>query len=152
MPEISLILPLKRSAYTELEYLGRGPHENYIDRNEGADLGLYKAKIDALYVNYQKPQEYGERTGVRKAVLKGENSVKIEADTEIELNVSPYTAEMLEVAAHKHNLPEGDTLFVRLIARQMGVGGYDSWGAHTLEEYKNLSGKEYKFGFSIIPQ
>lgn len=152
IPEISMILPLERSAYTNLEYLGRGPHENYIDRNEGADIGLYKTKIDDLYVNYQKPQEYGERTGVRNAVLKGDGKVAFEADTEIELNVSPYTAYMLEEAAHKHNLPEGDTLYVRLVARQMGVGGYDSWGSHTLEEYKIFSAAEYRYGFSIIPQ
>ena len=150
VPEISMILPLERNCYNELEYLGRGPHENYIDRCEGADIGLYKVKIDDLYVNYQKPQEYGERTGVRAALLKGDGRVSFEADTEMELNVSPYTAYMLEEAAHRHNLPEGDTLYVRLICRQMGIGGYDSWGAHTLEEYKNLSGKKYAYGFSMI--
>lgn len=152
VPEISMILPLERSAYTDLVYLGRGPHENYIDRNEGAYIGLYNTKIDDLYVNYQKPQEYGERTGVRRANLKGEGGIVFEADKEIELNVSPYTAYMLEEAAHKHNLPEGDTLYVRLIMRQMGVGGYDSWGAHALEEHKILSMADYSYGFSIIPQ
>ena len=152
LPEISMILPLEREAYTDLEYLGRGPHENYIDRNTGADIGLYKTKLDALYVNYQKPQEYGERTGVRKAVLKGDSKIAFEADKEIELNVSPYTAYMLEEADHKHSLPEGDTLYVRLILRQMGVGGYDSWGSHTLEEYKIFAMNDYSYGFSIIPQ
>ena len=147
-----MILPLERAAYTDLEYLGRGPHENYIDRNTGADIGLYKARIDDLYVDYQKPQEYGERTGVRKATLKGDSRVSFEADREIELNVSPYTAYMLEEADHRHNLTEGDTLYVRLILRQMGVGGYDSWGAHTLEEHKIFSMNDYSYGFSIIPQ
>ncbi len=150
VPEISMILPVERDAYSELEYLGRGPHENYIDRCEGADIGLYRVKIPELYVDYQKPQEHGERTGVRWAKLKGEDTLAFEADTEIELNASPYTAYMLEDAAHKHNLPEGDTLYVRLVCRQMGIGGYDSWGAHTLEEYKNISGREYSYGFSMI--
>ncbi len=152
VPEISMILPLERCAYTDLEYLGRGPHENYIDRNTGADIGLYKTKLDDLYVNYQKPQEYGERTGVRRAVLKGDGKITFEADKEIELNVSPYTAYMLEEAAHKHNLTEGDTLYVRLILRQMGIGGYDSWGAHALDEHKIFSNNTYSYGFSIIPQ
>lgn len=150
IPEISMILPLERKAYTDLDYLGRGPHENYIDRREGADIGLYKLKLDELYVNYQKPQEYGERTGVRHATVKGEEKITFEADKEIELNISPYTAYMLEEADHRHSLPEGDTLYVRLIARQMGVGGYDSWGAHTLEEHKIFSDSEYSYGFSII--
>lgn len=151
VPELSMVLPLERSAYTDLEYLGRGPHENYIDRNTGADIGLYKVKIADLYVNYQKPQEHGERTGVRKASLKGDGKIIFEADKEMELNVSPYTAYMLEEAAHKHNLPEGDTLYVRLVLRQMGVGGYDSWGAHPLEEHKIFSSSDYSYGFSIIP-
>ncbi len=151
VPELSMVLPLERSAYTDLEYLGKGPHENYIDRNTGADIGLYKTKIDDLYVNYQKPQEYGERTAVRKATLKGDGKISFEADTEMELNVSPYTAYMLEEAGHKHNLPEGDTLYVRLILRQMGVGGYDSWGAHPLEEHKIFAMNDYSYGFSIIP-
>ena len=59
---------------------------------------------------------------------------------------------MLEEADHKHSLPEGDTLYVRLILRQMGVGGYDSWGSHTLEEYKIFAMNDYSYGFSIIPQ
>ena len=151
VPELSMILPVERAAYTELEYLGRGPHENYIDRNTGADIGLYKTKIDELYVNYQKPQEYGERTGVRRALLSGDGRIAFEADTEIELNVSPYTAYMLEEADHRHSLPEGDTLYVRLILRQMGVGGYDSWGAHALEEHKIFSMSDYSYGFTIIP-
>lgn len=150
IPEISMILPVERDVYTDLEYLGRGPHENYIDRNDGADIGLHKVKIDELYVDYQKPQEYGERTGVRRALLKGKGKVTFEADTEMELNISPYTAYMLEDAAHKHNLPEGDTLYVRLVLRQMGVGGYDSWGAHPLEEHKIFSNNEYSYGFSMI--
>ena len=152
VPELSMMLPLERSAYTDLEYLGRGPHENYIDRNTGADIGLYKTTIDGLYVNYQKPQEYGERTGVRKAALKGDGKISFEADTEMELNVSPYTAYMLEEADHRHSLPEGDILYVRLILRQMGIGGYDSWGAHTLEEHKIFAMNDYSYGFSIIPQ
>lgn len=152
VPEISMILPVERAAYTDLEYLGRGPHENYIDRNEGADIGLYKTKLDALYVNYQKPQEHGERTGVRHATVKGDGKIRFEADTEFEFNASPYSFEMLEQAAHRHNLPEEDVLYVRLVLRQMGVGGYDSWGAHTLDEYKIFSGSTYKYGFSIIPE
>lgn len=150
IPEISLIFPLSNE-YDRLEYLGRGPHENYIDRNTGAYMGLYKTAIEELFVAYQKPQEYGERTGVRRAVLKSINSsIAFEADSEMEINVSPYTADEIERAPHIHELPESEKLYFRAVARQMGIGGYDSWGSHTLDEFKNLSGKEYKYGFSVI--
>ncbi len=150
IPEVSLIIPLKNE-YTRLEYLGRGPHENYIDRNCSADIGLYKTELKDLFVPYLKPQEYGERTGVRRARLMGDSAeLSFEADTEMELNVSEWTASQLENALHAHELPESDKLYVRAVARQMGVGGYDSWGCHTLEEYKNLTDKDYKFSFSIL--
>lgn len=149
IPEVSMIFPLKKE-YTSLDYLGKGPHENYIDRNTSADIGLYRTSIDALYVNYQKPQEHGERTGVRYAELCGDRKITFEADTEMEFNVCPFSAEILEATAHKHELPQSDTLYVRAIARQMGIGGFDSWGAHTLEEFKNKTDVEYKYGFSIV--
>ena len=149
IPEISLVFPLKRE-YDRIEYLGKGPHENYIDRAYGADIGLYRTDIDNLFVNYQKPQEHGERTGVRYAVLSGERKIRFEADKEMEFNVCPWNSDTLENTPHIHELPESNTLYVRAIARQMGVGGYDSWGAQTLDEYKNKCGVEYKYGFSVI--
>ena len=149
VPEISVIIPLKKE-YDKLEYLGRGPHENYIDRNYSADIALYKTSIEDLFVPYLKPQEHGERTGVRRAKLTGTAEIAFEADTEMEINVCPWTSFQLEDAPHTHELPESDKLYFRAVARQMGIGGYDSWGAHTNEEFKNHSGKEYKFGFSIL--
>lgn len=151
IPEISMIFPLKKD-YDRLEYLGKGPHENYIDRDRSADIGVYRTDINSLYVNYQKPQEHGERTGVRYATLSGSRKLTFEADKEMEFNVCPWKAETLENTGHKHELPESDALYVRAIARQMGIGGFDSWGSHTLDEYKNKTGKEYKYGFSIIPE
>ena len=150
IPEISLVFPFKNE-YERLEYLGRGPIENYIDRNTGADIGLYKTSVDDMFVPYQKPQEHGNRTGVRYAVLAGyPDKIKFEADNEIEFNVCRNTVYEIEEALHIHEIPKSDKLYVRAILRQMGIGGYDSWGAHTLEEYKIKAGKKYEYGFGII--
>ncbi len=150
IPEISVVFPFK-SDYERLEYLGRGPMENYIDRNTGADLGLYKTAVDDLFVPYQKPQEYGNRTGVRYAVLAGyPDKIRFEADTEMEFNVCRNTVYELEDALHIHELPQSDKLYVRAILKQMGVGGYDSWGSHTLDEYKIFAGNTYSYGFNVI--
>ena len=150
IPEISLVFPFKNS-YERLEYLGRGPMENYIDRNTGAYLGLYKTSVDDIFVPYQKPQEHGNRTGVRYAVLAGyPDKIRLEADDEMELGICRNTVYEIEEAAHIHELPESDKLYVRAILKQMGIGGYDSWGAHTLEEYKIKAGRKYSYGFSII--
>ena len=150
IPEISLVFPLK-DEYERLEYLGRGPMENHIDRNTGADIALYKTAVDELFVPYQKPQEHGNRTGVRYAVLAGyPDKIKFEADTEMEFNVCRNTVYEIEEALHIHEIPKSDKLYVRAILKQMGIGGYDSWGSHTLEEYKIHSGEKYEYGFGII--
>ncbi len=88
-----------------MDYLGRGPHENYIDRNHSADVGLYKINIDNLYTPYLKPQENGERTSVRYAnFVSTDNKLRIEADNEMEINVSKYTIDALERAKHSYEL------------------------------------------------
>ena len=145
-----MIFPFIRH-YDTFEYLGRGPHENYIDRCVSADMGLYKIKIDDLFVPYLKPQEHGQRTGITSARIMGaEGEIAFASESEIEMNVCPYSIEQLENALHTHELPESDTLYVRVALRQMGIGGYDSWGAHTLDEYKIKSGEKYSYKFSII--
>lgn len=151
IPEIGLKFELDKDYY-RLDYLGRGPHENYIDRNHSADVGLYKINIDDMFVPYLKPQEHGERTSVRYAILvSGDSKLRIEADDEMEINVSKYSIDSLERAKHPHELKESEKLQLRIIHRQMGVGGYDSWGSRVLDEYTNKTDKTYKFGFNIIP-
>ena len=150
VPLVGLLLPLVNRYHT-LQYLGRGPHENYVDRKESADVGLYRIPISDLYVPYLKPQEHGERTDVRHAKLIGpKGDLTLEAADVMELNVSPWSAKTLEETAHGYALPQSDVLFVRPAACQMGVGGYDSWGAHTLDEYKLFAGKTYQFSFTIL--
>ncbi len=150
VPQIALQIPVE-NRFDVLQYLGRGPHENYIDRQQSADLGLYRLPVEELYVPYLKPQEHGERTGVRFAKLSGgPSAITLEADGEMELNVCPWSVKTLEETAHGYELPQSDTLYVKAVARQMGVGGYDSWGARTLDEYINRSGETYSLGFSLI--
>ena len=68
----------------------------------------------------------------------------------LELNVSPWTAKTLEETAHGYELPQSDVLYLRPAAAQMGIGGYDSWGAHTLDEYKLFAGKTYQCSFTLL--
>ncbi|MBQ5969057.1 MAG: DUF4981 domain-containing protein [Clostridia bacterium] len=149
VPLIGLLLPLKNQ-YHSLQYLGRGPHENYIDRLESADVGQYRLALEELYVPYLKPQEHGERCDVRYARLIGsKRALTLWADTVCELNVCKWNAETLERAKHGFELPQSDTLYLRPAAKQMGVGGYDSWGARTNPEYELQSGTTYRFGFTL---
>ena len=89
---------------------------------------------------------------VRFAKLIGtKDELLVEADKSMELNVCKWDADTIERAMHGYELPESSRLYLKAAVRQMGVGGYDSWGARTLEEYINPSGKAYSFSFTLIP-
>lgn len=150
IPEISMLLCLP-AGFETVKYLGNGPEENYIDRNHGVQLGLYRCEIDRLFVPYLRPQEHGERTGVRYAVLKGKKkAVSLLGQPQFELNVSRYTPWELEAANHTKDLPVSDKAIVRVVARQQGIGGYDSWGALPNPAYQNLTDRIYRLKFSLL--
>ncbi len=149
IPEISVLFELPKE-FENVSYLGNGPEENYIDRCNGTKIGVYNTTVNDMYVDYLKPQECGNRTGVRYATISSDKRVfTIVSEPVMELNVCHYLPKELENAWHKKDLPPYDKTVVRCIARQQGVGGYDSWGAHCNEIYKNKSGKTYRLKFQI---
>lgn len=150
IPEISMLFHFGEG-FDSVQYLGKGPEENYIDRDNGVKLGLFQSEIDSLYVPYLKPQEHGERTGVRYAVLKGKKkAVTFIGHPQFELNVSRYMPWELEAAAHANDLPKEDKTVVRIVARQQGVGGYDSWGAQPNPIYQNKTDRIYRLKFTLL--
>ena len=149
IPEISMLFELPAD-FDKVTYLGAGPFENYIDRCCASKIGVYSSDVDDFYTDYLKPQECGNRTQVRYASLYGsKKSVTFVAQPSMELNVGRYLPKELEAAWHKKELPEANKTVVRCIARQQGVGGYDSWGALCNEKYMNKSGKTYRLKFQI---
>lgn len=150
IPEISFMFKLTEG-FDSVKYLGNGPHENYIDRCESAQIGLYRTFIDDMFVPYVKPQENGERTAVRYFTVSGKKKkFCVVGAPQFEMNISRYTPDELEHAMHAKELPNNDTTVVRVVARQQGVGGYDSWGAHTNELYKNRTDRNYQLKFVIM--
>lgn len=149
IPEVSVLFELPKD-FENVTYLGRGPEENYIDRCNASVIGLYNTTVNDMWVDYLKPQECGNRTGVRYAALVGDRKVfSVVAQPQMEFNACHYLPKEIEAASHKKDLPEYDKTVVRLIARQQGIGGYDSWGAHCNEIYKNKTDKVYRLKFQI---
>ncbi|MEG1634981.1 MAG: glycoside hydrolase family 2 TIM barrel-domain containing protein [Rikenellaceae bacterium] len=73
LPRLGLRLRVG-ATFTHANYYGRGPQENYIDRNWGTDLGYYSTNIDDFYFPYVRPQENGHHTDTRfMAIGKGKN-------------------------------------------------------------------------------
>ncbi len=149
IPEISVLFELPAD-FENVTYMGYGPHENYIDRCASAKLGVYDTTVKDMYTDYVKPQECANRTGVRWAKISNERrTFTLVAEPAMELNVCHYLPKELEEAGHVYELPEVNKTVVRAIARQQGVGGYDSWGSTCNEPYKNRSGREYRLKFQI---
>lgn len=149
IPEVSMLFELPAD-FENITYLGNGPHENYIDRNNGVKLGVYNTTVTDMYTDYLKPQECGNRTGVRYATLVGnKKTFTVIAEPIMEFNASHYLPLELENAWHKKDLPQSDRTVVRVIARQQGVGGYDSWGAKCNEKYMNKTDRVYRLKFQI---
>ncbi|MCD7872239.1 MAG: DUF4981 domain-containing protein, partial [Clostridiales bacterium] len=149
IPEVSMLFELPGD-FENATYLGEGPYENYADRNNGTEIGVYNTTVTDMYTDYLKPQECGNRTGVRYATLIGnKKTFTIVAEPVMEFNASHYLPDEIENARHKKDLPQSNKTVVRAIARQQGVGGYDSWGAKCNEKYINKSGKTYRLKFQI---
>lgn len=154
LPELPIFgLALKLSAdYDSFQWYGMGPEENYIDRHQGAYLGIFEKSVDQNVSKYGVPQESGNHIGVRWARIKNRNGFGIEFEANnspFELGVSPYTAFELQNALHHFELPQVHYTVVTIAARQMGVGGDDSWGAPVHEEYLIDSSKDLHYEFII---
>lgn len=119
-------------------WYGNGPEENYCDRKEGARLGIYKDSPEGNLSRYLVPQECGNRTGVRWLKVtdaKGHSIGFRSAGRSFDASVLPYTAEELESASHREELPVPRFTVVNILGAMRGVGGDDSWGAPVYPEY-----------------
>ena len=134
------------------KYYGLGPDENYIDRNEGTRLGVFENTAMNNMSKYLIPQECGNRTGVRWVKVTDDNGEGLcfKYDKKpFELSVLPYSAYEIENAMHIDELPKVNYTWVRIIAKQMGVGGDDSWGAPVHDQYLIPSCEDIDFSFTI---
>ncbi|MBE6414573.1 MAG: DUF4981 domain-containing protein [Verrucomicrobiaceae bacterium] len=135
------------------QWYGKGPDENYIDRSYGCRIGNFKANVNEMFFRYIDPQEAGNVTQVRSASLYGSGAkLNFVANSEndfFEMSVYPFLPEDIEIARHPHQLPQRNFNVVNISAKNLGVGGRDSWGS-VPEDYAQIkTGKKYKMSFSI---
>jgi beta-galactosidase len=152
LPEVGVLFAMDAS-FDQLAWYGYGPHENYWDRNKGAKLGLHAGTVREQLVPYLRPQEQGNKTGVRQATIRDASGrgLDIGGLPHVELNVLPYTPWELEAHDHTHLLPASDRTVVRINYKQTGVGGDDSWGALTHPPFTLYANRSYEFGFVLSP-
>ena len=174
------------AAMNQVTYFGRGPEENYVDRNNGTLVDVYKSTAEDLYFAYSRPQENGHHTDTRWLTLeqKGGRGLTVRADSLIGFNAlrnsvedfdseenkdKPYqwsnfspeeVANHNEAAAknvlrrmtHMNDISPRNFVEVCIDMKQEGVAGYNSWGARPEPGYNLPANREYRWGFTLIPE
>ena len=152
---MSMVMPPR---FSEVDYYGYGPFENYSDRCGAAMIGRYRADVADLYqYDYVRPQESGARTGLRywRVVDRTGTGLEIVASAPFTATAMNYSIEDLDLllphyvyVRHPSELEPRPETYVNFDLRQMGVGCIDSWGALPLEQYMLPYG-EYTFEFIL---
>jgi len=135
LPRIGLQAKVPKE-YEIVTWYGRGPHENYCDRKEGAAIGVYRSTVEEQYVPYIKPQENGNRTDVKWVSLTDSSGfgLLVVGMPILEVSALYYTIEDLSSAKHTYELKKRDFITLNLDYRQSGLGG-GSCGPDTLPIY-----------------
>ncbi|MBN2304077.1 MAG: DUF4981 domain-containing protein, partial [Anaerolineae bacterium] len=130
---LTMILP---GDFNRLVWYGRGPHEAYSDRKEGARVGRYATTVEDDRLSYVVPQEYGNRIDVRWAALTDADGagLKVIGMPLINISAHPYTAQDLTAAQHIYELTRRDDITFNVDHVQSGLGGA-SCGPSTLDHY-----------------
>ena len=156
MPRLGMLFSLKKDL-DNFSYYGRGPWENYQDRNTSSLKGIYHSKVEDQYVPYSRPQENGYKTDVRWLTLTNSQGNGIEIEGLQPLGVSAlhnypedFDAGLTKKYRHTNDITPRNEVVLCVDLAQRGVGGDNSWGALPHEPYL-LKNKEYSYGFVIKP-
>lgn len=151
-----MVLDLPAS-FSKLEYYGRGPEENYIDRHSSTFIGKYESDVKDEYYPYIRPQESGNHTDIRYFSIFNPASGKgitFEGYAPMECSAIPYSIEDLDSGdkkehawgQHSGDLVDKGLTQVHIQQRQYGLGCIDSWMSKPMEKYRMHYGdREFRF-------
>ena len=151
--------------FSTIDFYGKGPWENYADRNSSAMVGRYTQSVNEQYhYGYVRTQESGTHTGMRwfRVVDSNGDGFEISAPKAFSASALPFPINVLDcmengtperenktntqvgeprhsldlkALAHESDRENGQT-YVNFDLVQMGVGGINSWGTWPLEQYR----------------
>ena len=144
-------------SFDKVEYYGRGPVENYIDRKSNADLGIYKQSVSEQFYPYIRPQENGTKSDIRwwKTLNAAGHGIQLVAAEPFSASALHYTIESLDEGlykkqGHSQEVEEADLTNFCFDKIQAGLGCEDSWGRIARPEYQVPYG-DYEFTFILMP-
>jgi len=159
-------------AFSDLEYFGRGPFENYSDRKGAAFVGHYNSTVADQYVAYMRPQENGYKTDVRWLSLRDDKGFGLKITGAPVVGFSALNFPQADFQApggivdalfnsnqnrvretmqfHTNDVTPGDKVWLNVDGLQAGVGGDNSWGKSPHNAYMLLE-DTYSFAFTMKP-
>jgi beta-galactosidase len=155
LPRFGMRMDLPRR-FNRLQYYGRGPWENYQDRNTATFLGTYQDSVNGQFTrNYIRPQENGNHTDVRWMTLTNAAGLglRVEGQQPINFSALPFRSEDLDPGLtkkqqHPTDLKLRNSVTLHVDLKQRGVGGDNSWGALPHEPYRLLD-KKYAYTYTL---
>ena len=156
LPRFGVRMILKEDMQN-INYIGMGPYESYIDKHHASWHGSFSASIDKMHEDYIMPQENGSHfdcsyvqisaPGANDGADRTSHSIAVTSAVPFSMNASPYTAEELTNAAHNYELPESNKSVLCIDYRQNGIGS-NSCGPELDEKYR-FDEDEWEFGFTM---
>lgn len=148
IPKFGMRMRLQKD-WTNIEWHGRGPIENYSDRKSSQLIGRYTSTVRDFGYDYIRPQDNAYRCDTRTFSLSNTiHTLRIKGAQEFCFNVWDYGEEDLTVS-HPHELKRGNFININIDSQVHGVGGKDTWGGRTLPEYTIDGNKHHSFEFVI---
>ena len=151
---MSMVMP---AGFENVSYYGRGPHENYQDRNSGSDVGIYNQTVAQQYHPYTRPQETGTKTDIRWFNITNEQGVglRFQSDTLLSMSALHYLQDTLDDGdkkdqRHSGELKPGNYTQINIDYKQVGLGSVNSWRALPLTKYL-MPLQQYSYTYKISP-
>ena len=151
---MQLVMP---KAFEYVSYYGRGPVENYSNRNHCTDLGIYHQTVDEQFYPYIRPQENGTKTDIRWWTVADVRGIGLQfvGDAPFSASSLHYTIESLDEGpvkrqGHSQEVKKADLTNVLIDKVQMGLACIDSWSAVPEAEFR-LPYTDYDFTFVMTP-
>jgi beta-galactosidase len=152
LPRLGIQFEIPQS-FRSIDWFGRGPHENYRDRNTSAFVGRHRSTVDDWTTPYVRPQENANRCDVRWIAFTDDRGTGLRASAPagrpLSVGAWPYSMADLAKSTHNFHLPRRDFITVNLDHLQMGVGGDNSWGLPVNKPYRIPAAKPREWSLRL---
>lgn len=151
LPRIGTELQVPKE-FCEVNWYGRGKTETYPDRKMSVPIGAYREQVDEQECPYLVPGEWGGHEDTEWMELRDQAGcgIRIQAETPFHFDAHRNSIREYEQAAHWHELPEGDRIWLHIDGIFAGLGGDTGWFQTIHPEYQIGAG-EYTMSYRMEP-